>query len=262
VLLLSSYPFMTTFPEHKIVLHSRESIRVCQAQLSSLLKRLSPKVDMSLSEYVHEVYDQMDHPALGQSPREAFEQGMTLAGSRSHRLIAYSEDFVMLTRPSTRTGVVKIHPARGMTVNGLHYWHDSMRSTQVAGQTVPVRYEPYDMGVAYAYISGQWLECIADAFAQAHGRSEREWNLILDEWREQQRQHRQKRITLNGPLLAQFLQQLESDEVLLLQRQRDLEEQAQRSALLLRTPLEMKTRKEPAQIELDLTRIPQYEEYR
>ncbi len=214
-----------------------------------------------LCEYVHEVYDQMDHPALGQSPREAFEQGMTLAGSRSHRLIAYSEDFLMQTRPTTRTGTVKIHPSRGITVNGLHYWHDSMRASQVAGQTVHVRYEPYDMGVAYAYIGGQWLECIADAFALVHGRSEREWDLILEEWREQQRQHGRKRITLNGPLLAQFLQQLENDEALLLQRQRDLEEQAQREVLLLKTPLGVLPREAPPLVEVDLTKIPQYEEY-
>src|SRR5436305_2177354 len=124
------------------------------------LERFAPR----LSEYVHEVYDQMDHPALGQSPREAFEQGMTLSGSRSHRLIPYSEDFLMLTRPSTETGTVKIHPSRGITVNGLHYWHDSMRSA--SGQTVSVRYEPFDMGFVYAYIGGQWIECLADAFAQ------------------------------------------------------------------------------------------------
>jgi putative transposase len=214
-----------------------------------------------LSEYVHEVYDQMDHPALGQSPREAFEQGMTLAGSRSHRLIAYTEDFLIQTRPTTRTGTVKVHPARGITVNGLHYWHDCMRSVLVAGQTVHVRYEPYDMGVAYAYIGGQWLECIADAFALVHGRSEREWDLILEEWREQQRQHGHKRITLNGPLLAQFLQQLENDEALLLQRQRDLEEQAERSALLLKAPPATKPREALPLVEVDLTKIAQYEEY-
>ncbi len=215
-----------------------------------------------LWEYVHEVYDQMDHPALGQSPREAFVQGMTLAGSRSHRLITYSEDFLMLTRPSTRTGTVKIHPSRGITVNGLQYWHDGMRASQVAGQTVPVRYEPYDMGVAYAYIGGQWLQCLADAYASVHGRSEREWNLIVEEWREQQRQHARQRITLNGPLLAQFLRQLESDEALLLQRQRDLEEQAQRSVILLKAPLDRETREEPPRIEVDLTKIAHYEEYR
>ncbi len=42
------------------------------------------------------------------------------------------------------------------------YWHECMRSPQVARQTVAVRYEPYDMGVLYAYIGGQWIACIAD----------------------------------------------------------------------------------------------------
>ncbi|TME65233.1 MAG: DDE-type integrase/transposase/recombinase [Chloroflexi bacterium] len=223
------------------------------------LERFAPR----LSEYVHEVYDQMEHPALGQSPREAFEQGMTLSGSRSHRLIPYSEDFLMLTRPSTETGTVKIHPSRGITVNGLHYWHESMRLADQSGKSVPVRYEPFDMGFVYAYIGGQWIECIADAFAQVHGRSEREWNLILDEWREQQRQHNQKRITINGPLLAQFLQKLQGDEALLLQRKLDLEEQAQREAILLKRPKTPEpTLSAPPRIELDLTKISRYEEYR
>jgi len=215
-----------------------------------------------LAEFVHEVYDQMDHPALFQSPREAFEQGMRLAGSRSHRLIAYSDEFVMQTRPTTRTGTVKVHPARGIRVNGLHYWHDSMQTSQVAGQTVPVRYEPYDMGIVYAYIGGQWLECIADDFAQVHERSEREWHLILEEWREHQRQHQQKRITLNGPLLAQFLLQLKDDEALEEQRQRDHEEHAERSALLLRSPQDRKPHIALPPVEVDLTTIQPFEEYR
>jgi putative transposase len=119
------------------------------------------------------------------------------------------------------------------------------------------------MGFVYAYIGAQWIECIADTFAQVHGRSEREWNLILDEWREQQRQHNQKRITINGPLLAQFLQKLQGDEALLLQRQRDLEEQAQREALLLKRPKTPEpTLSVPPRIELDLTKISRYEEYR
>ncbi len=223
------------------------------------LERFAPR----LSEYVHEVYDQMDHPALGQSPREAYAQGMTLAGSRSHLLIPYSEDFLMLTRPSTETGTAKIHPSRGITVNGLHYWHESMRLADQSGKSVPVRYEPFNMGFVYAYIGGQWIECIADLFAHVHGRSEREWNLILDEWREQQRQHNQKRITINGPLLAQFLQKLQGDEALLLQRQRDLEEQAQREAVLLKKPKAPEpTLSAPPRIELDLTKISRYGEYR
>jgi hypothetical protein len=57
------------------------------------------------------------------------------------------------------------------------------------------------------------------------------------------------------------LQKLEGGEVLLLQRQRDLEEQAQREALLLKTSLRVLPREAPPPVELDLTKIPQYEEY-
>jgi putative transposase len=216
-----------------------------------------------LAEYTQEVYDQMEHVALFQSPREAFAQGMLRAGSRTQMLIAYSEDFLIQTRPSTRTGVVKIHQGRGITVNGLQYWHECMRSPTVFGKSVPVRYEPYNMGFAYAYIDGQWIECIADAFLQVHGRSEHEWNLILEEWREHQRQHHLKRVTLNGPRLAEFLQELEKDEAWQLQRQRDLEEQPQREALLglWSRPVEVIQEPEQAPIEVDLSTIPTYEVY-
>jgi putative transposase len=158
---------------------------------------------------------------------------------------------------------VKIFSSRGMTVNSLHYWNEQMRSPQVWGKTVPVRYEPYDMGVVYAFIEGQWLECIADEFAQVHGRSEREWSLILDEWREQQRQHGKKRVTVNGPLLAQFLEEMIAEEEVLLQRQRDLEAQSIREAILgKKATLVPDVREQREEVTVDLTRIPRYEEYR
>ncbi len=56
------------------------------------------------------------------------------------------------------------------------------------------------------------------------GARDLEWNLILDEWREHQRQHAHKRVTLNGPLLAQFLQQVEQEETFSLQHEREYEE--------------------------------------
>ena len=215
-----------------------------------------------LNEYIYEVYDHLDHPALFQSPREAYAQGMLLAGARAHRVIPYSEVFLMQTRPTTRTGVAKISPARGITVNGLQYWHERMQARDIAGLSVPVRFEPYDMGLAYAYIDGQWLECIADTFAQVHGRSEKEWNLILDEWREQQRQHARKRITLNGPLLAQFLHRLEQEEALSLQHQKDYEEQVLRQTLLHQEPPLPHARQDATEIRIDFAHIPQFEEYR
>src|SRR5262249_15248591 len=138
----------------------------------------------------------------------------------------------------------------------------------LAGQRVPVRYEPYDMGVVYAFVDGQWLTCIADAFALVHGRSEREWQLILEEWRAHRRQHGQQRLSLNGPLLAQFLETVAAEEQILLQRQRDLEEHNLREALCGPRPVALQPEtvhapdSEEASDDLDLATIPQYEEYR
>jgi hypothetical protein len=120
----------------------------------------------------------------------------------------------------------------------------------------------------YAFVDGQWLECIADVFPLVHGRSEREWQLILEEWRAKRRQHGHKRITINGPLLAAFLEEVAAEEHLLGQRQRDLEEHPLREAMLgtrRGTPLpamEGHPDEEDEDDELDLTTIPRYEEYR
>lgn len=142
----------------------------------------------------------------------------------------------MLTRPTTRTGQAKVDLSRGITVNWLHYWNPAFRNSDVAGSCVPVRYEPYDMGVVYAFVRDQWLECIADDYAHVHGRSEREWHLILEEWRAHHRQHGKKRVSINGPLLAEFLKETAAEERVLLQRQRDLEGQPIREAILGKPP--------------------------
>jgi putative transposase len=224
-----------------------------------------PRFSARLCQYVYEVYDQVDHPALGQSPREAFAQGMKLAGMRTHCLTPYSEEFLLLTCPTTRTGCAKVDRARGILVNGLRYSHPLMRSSKDVGTCVPVRYEPFDMSRAYAFVEGQWLPCTADAFLQVQGRSEREWELILDEWREQQRQHGKKRVTVNGPLLANLLEEMIAEEALLIQQQRDLEGLPIREAIVGQsqmTGLPPLADLQEMDEELDLATLPRYEEYR
>ncbi len=217
-----------------------------------------------LCQYVYEVYDHLDHPALGQSPRDAFAQGMQLAGLRTHRLIPYSEEFLLLTCPTTRTRYAKLDAARGVVVNGLRYYHPLMRSSREAGKRVEVRYDPFDMSIAYAFVDGQWLTCTADAFLQVQGRSEREWDLLLDEWREQQRQHHRKRVSVDSARLAAFLREVQTEETLLSQQQRDLEGASIREAIVGPSKL---APPQASQVEvemdeaLDLAALPHYEEY-
>ncbi|MBS9389865.1 MAG: DDE-type integrase/transposase/recombinase [Dolichospermum sp. WA123] len=46
-----------------------------------------------LCAWAYEVYDTDEHPAFFQSPRDAFAAGMTIGGSRIHRMIPYDENF-------------------------------------------------------------------------------------------------------------------------------------------------------------------------
>ena len=67
-----------------------------------------PVTTFLLCEWAYEVYDQMDHPALFQNPRDAFAQGLIQTGEREHRAIAYADEFLMESSPSTRKGTAKV----------------------------------------------------------------------------------------------------------------------------------------------------------
>jgi putative transposase len=243
--------------------HPRHMTREIDPKLMAVwtLERFSAR----LCQYAYEVYDQMDHPALGQSPREAFVQGIQLAGMRTHRLIPYSEEFLILTCPTTRTKYAKLDAARGVLVNGLRCYNPLMRFSREAGKRVEVRYEPFDMSLAYAFVDGQWLTCTADAFLQVQGRSEREWELILDEWRAQQRAHHRTRVTIDSARLATFLEEVLTEEALLSQQQRDLEGMSIREAIVgpsKTASLQPGNAGTEVDEELDLATLPVLEEYR
>ena len=175
-----------------------------------------------LSEYAYEIYDTLDHPALGQSPREAFNAVMAQTGSRSHRKIAYDQDFLILTLPSTRKGTAKITPGRGMKINHLYYWSEHFRNPTWETKQVRVRYDPFDVGTAYAFIDRQWVECHSEYYPVLHGHSEREVHLASEELRKR-RQNHSGQFAITAKKLAEFLESVELEEAVLIQRLSDLE---------------------------------------
>ena len=175
-----------------------------------------------LSEYAYEIYDTIDHPALGQSPRQAFDAAMAQTGSRSHRKIAYDRDFLILTLPATRKGTAKIAAGRGMKVNHLYYWSEHFRNPTWETQQVPVRYDPFDAGTAYAFVDGQWVECHSEYYSVLHGHSEREVQLASEELRKRGENH-SAQFVITARKLAEFLESVEVEEAILIQRLSDLE---------------------------------------
>ncbi len=87
-----------------------------------------------------------------------------------------------------------------------------------------VRYDPFDAGVAYAYLPKErrWVECRSDYYALLQGRSERELLLIAEELRRARRDHG-ARTTITAKQLAAFGARVEDHERIVLQRDRDAE---------------------------------------
>jgi putative transposase len=188
------------------------------------------ELNRRLTEYAHEIYDTLHHPALGQSPREAYKTGIAATGQRMYRAIPYDREFLVHTLPTTRKGTAKVAPGRGVKMHNLYYWSDAFRAPDIEKRHVPIRYDPFDIGTAYAFVNKEWTECHSEYFAVFQGRTEKELMLATEELRKSM-QHQSGEFSITSRKLAEFLDSVQAEEVLLEQRLGDLESQASKAAL-------------------------------
>lgn len=174
----------------------------------------------SLCQWAYEIYDTISHPALGQSPREAFTAGLAQSGIRPHRTVAYDEEFRLWTLPTTARGQARVVPGKGAKINHVFYWATALRDPEVERMLVAVRYDPYDAGVAYVYVRSRWVQCVSEHYSALRGKSERELMLATAELRRRAQQHAGQ-CTVTA--LADFLASAEGEHVLRVQRTKDRE---------------------------------------
>ncbi|MFN6495751.1 MAG: integrase [Nostoc sp. DedQUE01] len=178
---------------------------------------------MYLTEWAYTIYDTTEHPALlGQSPHEVFIRGINQFGSRNGRLIPNDDNFRILTLPTTKKGKALVQPSKGIKIDNKYYWHNTFRDPQVERTLVNVRYDPFNAGVAYAYIHGLWVECISEYYPLFRGRSEKEIQLATAELKKHQQNHASSD-KIRCKQLAEFMASTEAEEALLAQRLRDLQ---------------------------------------
>ncbi len=169
-----------------------------------------------------DLYNSAPHPALGQSPDDAWAASEARAGKRGFVLVRYDETFQILTLPTTTTGQATVQEGRGVKINHIYYHHHALTDRAVVGTKVPVRYEPYDIGTAYAYVGRRWVRCRSEYYLEFRGHTERELRLVTEELRERQHGHPKAR-AITGRRLADLMAANEATESLLLQRRRDAE---------------------------------------
>jgi len=174
--------------------------------------------------WAYEVYDTGIHPALDMTPREAFQKGLSVSGARTHCSIDYDDTFRFFSLPTTPKGTAKVRPGCGVKINYLYYWSDEFRPATIEHSQVSVRYDPFDISVAYAFVREHWVLCISEYYLQFKDHSERELLLAAAELRKCL-QEQAKHQAITAKRLAEFLADARDHEAVLLQRQRDTEAQ-------------------------------------
>lgn len=185
-----------------------------------------PKLAERVGQWADEEYDTIRHPALSMTPREAYALSMKRDGERFHKSLEYDDTFLKTTFPTTRKGTAKVEPGVGVRINYLEYWCEAMRDPTVEGTQAKVRYDPFNVSVAFAYIDGRWRKCDCP-YTEFSGCSERELQLLTEELRKRNRLHAARsHIEVTQKQLATFRRENTDIETILRQQRHDRETRA------------------------------------
>jgi len=182
-----------------------------------------PELAMMMATWVYEVYETREHVSLGESPRDAHLNGIAKTGKRNFTLIAYNEEFKLLTLPATRNKTLKVHVGRGVKLNYIYYNAPALKQPGIENTQVPVRYDPYNMGIAYAYVKNKWVLLRSEHYLTFLNRTEKELQLITEELHKRTKNTVKNGDSITASKIAAFMQSVEGKQVSLMQHMCDIE---------------------------------------
>jgi putative transposase len=182
-----------------------------------------PDLYKELAEFAYETYDTKPHSTLGNiSPRDFFNNRMAITGQRVFKLISYDDIFKFLTLPSPRPEKGKVVPGKGIKIRNIYYWNNIFNNPDIENSSIYRRYDPYNVGSAYAYAKDTWVKCLSEYNHLFEGMTETELKLLSDELRRDLGQP--KKVTdITARKLAEFMNRVEEKEKFMLQRLKSLD---------------------------------------
>jgi len=163
------------------------------------------------------VYDRAEHVGILQSPADAFAESMRVGGVREHQAIPYDDDFIFSTFPSTPKGTARVQDQDGIKVNSIYYWtkDDAFRTFKAEGTDVKVVFDPLDVSHVFAYVAGEWRECLAKHYYHDFkGRTVAEIDVASKELHARMRlQNSRATCEVNARNLAAYLREIKDVEV-------------------------------------------------
>lgn len=133
----------------------------------------------SFEGFLTKVYHKAEHSALGVSPAVAMELGLQQSGARTHTLITYDLNFLIATMPTTEKGTAKIQRDGSFKAEYVDHFAPSL--VDYVGQDLPVRYDPFNISLAYVMGKDGWIEARSMYHGQLAGRTEKEIEAISQE---------------------------------------------------------------------------------
>ncbi|CAN7336496.1 Mu transposase C-terminal domain-containing protein [Caballeronia sp. LjRoot29] len=186
--------------------------------------------DTAFQRYLDEIYHCNHHTGIGISPNEAWAFGMSSHGHRLHTVIPYDAGFIAQSCPQAVRGTVKVTP-QGVKINYLWFKCDEFSLPGVMDSRVPARYDPFNAGLAYAFVKGCWHAIHSEHYAILSRFTERSIKLASE------RLHLIARLSgaalrINAERLAAFLLQTEAQELLATQAMHDAEAAEHRAKIM------------------------------
>jgi hypothetical protein len=96
-----------------------------------------------------------------------------------------------------------------------------MKDPEVEGKDVDVRFDPFDLSIAYAYIKGKWQKCVSEYATVFRDRTEKEIEQASQIIR-RRAQAAGQQVSVSAGRLAEFLVSADAEESLRKQRLQDL----------------------------------------
>ncbi|WP_143006984.1 DNA-binding domain-containing protein [Paenibacillus tianmuensis] len=182
-----------------------------------------PELSRMMALWAYDVYDTREHISLGESPRDAYLNGIAKSGNRDFTIIAYNEEFKLLTLPSTPHQTLKVYVGRGVKFNYMYYNAPALKQPGVENTTVPVRYDPYNIGIVYAYVKNKWVLLRSEHYLTFINRTEKELQIITEELKKRTQNTVKNGDSITASKIASFMTSAEGKQIALMQHLRDLE---------------------------------------
>lgn len=179
------------------------------------------RFDQGFESYLDKVYHENHHAGLGKSPNAEWALGLKSHGHRKHRFFPFDKAFITATCPSVLKGTAKVC-AGGIKINYRWFNCPEFHMPGVLGTSVEARYDPFNCGVAYAYVRGQWHTCHSEFYASFSHLSERAVWLATERLKFQDRQAG-RQLNVTAERLALFMLDRERDEEVARQLRNDAE---------------------------------------